>query len=145
MSTQPQPITDRNREIARRYFQVLWNGRDLEAATELVAEDIVGHAHGDTLHGRDTLLDRVLATHTAFADGHFAVEDTIVEGDRVAVRWTFHGTNTGEYLGAAATGRAIHVTGINILRIEKGRIAEMWIQADDLGEREQLGWIGESH
>ena len=109
-----------------------------------MAEDIVGHAHGDTLRGRDSLLDASWR-HSAFPDGRFAVEDTIAEGDRVAVRWTFHGTNTGEYLGAAATGRAIHVTGINILRIEKGRIAEMWIQADDLGEREQLGWIGESH
>ena len=145
MSTQPQPIADRNREVARRYFQVLWNGRDLESATGLVAEDIVGHVHGDTLHGRDTLLDRVLAVHSAYPDGRFALEDMIVERDKVGVRWTFHGTNTGEYLGEVATGRAVHVTGMNILRISGEQIVEMWIQSDDLGEREQLGWIGEHH
>jgi predicted ester cyclase len=50
-------------------------------------------------------------------------------------------THAGEFMGIPATGRRVTLAGIDISRIEDGRIAEHWIQCDMLGFLEQLGAI----
>jgi hypothetical protein len=37
------------------------------------------------------------------------------------------------------TGKEIVASGINIFRIADGKIAELWVESDDLGELRQLG------
>ena len=37
------------------------------------------------------------------------------------------------------TGKEVVATGINIFRISNGKIAELWVESDDLGELRQLG------
>jgi predicted ester cyclase len=58
------------------------------------------------------------------------IDDLLAEGDRVAVRYRARGTHTGELFGAAPTGRAVTITGIEIYRVEGSRIAEYWGEAD---------------
>jgi predicted ester cyclase len=41
-------------------------------------------------------------------------------------------------MGIAATGKAVTLTGITILRIEHGKIAARWGSADQLGLLQQL-------
>jgi len=48
----------------------------------------------------------------------------IAEGDKVVYRWPATGTHQGEFLGVAATGKPIKITGVTIFRIENGKIAE---------------------
>ena len=55
--------------------------------------------------------------------------------------WTFRGTNTGELMGRAPTGKKVEVTGINISRIEDGKIVEDQIVWDALGFMRQLGLV----
>lgn len=62
----------------------------------------------------------------AFPDLRFTVEDLIAEGDRVAVRVSFHGTHQGEFLGISSTGRQVVGTGIEIVRFAGGQIVEEW-------------------
>jgi predicted ester cyclase len=47
--------------------------------------------------------------------------------------------HTGEFMGAAPTGRQVIVTGMNLFRIAGGKIVEIWLNADDLSELQQLG------
>lgn len=35
----------------------------------------------------------------AFPDNHVTIDDTVVEGDKVAVRYTLTGTHKGEFMG----------------------------------------------
>jgi len=79
-----------------------------------------------------------------WGDWRVEVDEVIAEGDRVMLRWTFHGTQQGEYLGYPATGRQVSHTGINIFRIENGKIAEMWDLYDRLWLWQQLGAIPET-
>ena len=65
----------------------------------------------------------------------------IAEDDRVAARWTMHGTHTGGFNGMPATGRPITIAGCSLVRIQDGRIAELWHLEDDLAVPRQLGII----
>jgi predicted ester cyclase len=60
-------------------------------------------------------------------DLRFTVDDLVGEGDRVAVRWTQRGTQTGPMLGQPPNGRAIEHSAVVILRIgDDAKIAERW-------------------
>ena len=52
---------------------------------------------------------------------------------------TLSGTHTGELFGIEATGRAFSVSGMEMWRIQGGRIVERWGYADDDSFRMQLG------
>ena len=64
----------------------------------------------------------------AFPDLTITLEEPmIVEGDKVGVRFTMQGTNTGPFLDRKASGKAITWPGIAIYRVLDGKIAEEWI------------------
>jgi steroid delta-isomerase-like uncharacterized protein len=125
--------------VARRYFDEIWNRGDHRAIENLVAPNVIGHVNGTTLHGRETLKERLAALHALYATPRFAIEEILTDRTRVLVRWSFRGTHAGPYRGLAPSGRTIAVTGMNLFRIDDNQIAELWVNADDLGELEQLG------
>jgi predicted ester cyclase len=71
----------------------------------------------------------------------FVIEDVIGEGDRVAVRWSGSGTHVGEFMGIPPTGKSFTIAGIDIHRIENGRMAEHWHVVDQLSPLQQLGLL----
>jgi predicted ester cyclase len=73
------------------------------------------------------------------SESEITVDDQIAEGDKVATRWTFRAKHAGEFLGIAPTGKRITITGINICRIQEGKIAEMWRATDVMSLLQQLG------
>jgi predicted ester cyclase len=66
------------------------------------------------------------------------VEDEIVAGDVVAVRWTVTGTHRGQLPGLPPTGKSISLTGMSIARLRDGKFVESWNNWDALGMMQQL-------
>jgi hypothetical protein len=62
---------------------------------------------------------------TVWVDWHATIDELFAEGDRVVMRWTFHGTQQGEFFGLPPTNRQVDYSGINIFRISDGKIAEV--------------------
>jgi predicted ester cyclase len=133
--------TEQNKAVTRRYFDELWNQNNLAVLDEILAPGVKGHAAGQTFGGVDTFSQRSKTLHTIYSKPHFTIEDQIAEGDKVLVRWTLRGKHTGEYMGVRPTGNDVVATGMNLFRLADGRIAELWVEADDLGELQQLGVI----
>ena len=77
----------------------------------------------------------------AFPDFRFTVEDQLAEGDRVATRWTWQGTHSGEFMGAAPTGKEVKITGMTIHWLRNGKIQEGWFNWDFLVELRQIGVV----
>ena len=71
----------------------------------------------------------------------FTIEDVIQDGDKLVVRWTNSGTHVGEFLGIPPTNKSFSVAGIDIYRLEGGRLAEHWHVIDQLSMLQQLGLI----
>ena len=74
-------------------------------------------------------------------DPQFTIEDVIAEGDKVVVRWVNHGTNVGEFLCAPPTGKSFATPGIDIYRLQDGKLAEHWHVVDVFGQMVQLGQL----
>jgi steroid delta-isomerase-like uncharacterized protein len=126
---------------ARRLFDTLATKGGLPPFNDLLIEDYHDHdpANPQDVIGLDAFRREVEMWRGAF-DFAFTVEDQIAQGDRVATRWTWSGTHQGDFLGIAATGRNVTVTGTTIHRCTSdGKIAEGWWQYDRLGLMEQLG------
>jgi steroid delta-isomerase-like uncharacterized protein len=130
-----------NKAIIRRYFDELWNGRKTELIDDLVATDHVIHFPSGQVHRVKSVQEWTSAAFTAFPDVRFTVDDMIAEGDKVMTRWHYNGTQTGTFLGIPPTGRRVENEGMDVFRIEDGKIAEMWVIQDSLGLLQQLGMI----
>jgi predicted ester cyclase len=118
------------------------NRGDISGADEAFAPDCVIHITGSPvadldLAGFKQMVGGLLA---AFPDLHFTIEDQIIAGDKVALRWVAVGTNTGPVGAAPPTGKSIRVEGLILDRVADGRVAERWEQWDQPAMLRQLGF-----
>jgi steroid delta-isomerase-like uncharacterized protein len=132
---------EENKALGRRYFDDLWTGGDEGFIDRHVAPDYVFHDPGTPggVRGTEGLRGYYGRFRSGFPDMRFTVEDQIAEGDKVVTRWSVEATQTGPFLGLPASGKSVHVTGINIFRIVDGCIVEGWHNLDVVGMLEQLG------
>src|SRR3712207_4518064 len=139
-SAGPSADAEVGKAMARRFVEEVLARGDVAAIDELVAPDFVDHQPFPGVPPtREGLKQAIPLFRAAFPDGRFVIEDLFAEGDRVALRTTFHGTHQGEYAGVPATGKAVEFAAIDILRVEGGQMAEHWGLSDDLGLLTQLG------
>ena len=132
----PTTTEKENAAIARRWHEDAINHHDLTVLDEILAPDAAhDSATFSTNPGPRAVIGALL---TGFPDVQHTVEAVITEGDLVVVRYTATGTHTGEFQGHAPTGKRVTWTGINIYRLECGRIAEIWSEVDGLSRIAQL-------
>src|SRR5919205_947248 len=129
--------------LMRRWFEEVWNKGREEAIDEMFAEDGVANGlvdeSGQALRGPVGFKPFFRRFREAFPEIEVTVEDTVSEGDRVAARCTVRGAHRGDSLGLAATNRPVEFTGICIVRVEDGKIAEAWNNFDFMSMFQQLG------
>jgi predicted ester cyclase len=132
---------EQNKAIVSRIYKEYLDELDPAAADELLADDVVLHgtrAFGEG-SGREELKQGFSAFLSGFAERRTEVEDLIAEGDLIVARHTHHVKHVNEVFGIAPTGKQLSVWGIDIFRIEDGKIAEWWTIDDNMGMMEQLG------
>lgn len=128
------------RSVVVAFVQAVNDG-DAPAIDALLHPDFVDHTPGPAQEaGADAFVGQKLSDlRVAFPDLDLRIEDTIVEGDRIAWRWTLRGTNLGEFAGRPATGKTVEFPGLNAERIEEGTIVEHWSIYDTATLLDQLG------
>jgi len=77
----------------------------------------------------------------AFPDYRVTIREMIAEDDQVVVHWTSRGTQRGEFMGLAPTGRIITGSAVSIYRLTGGRITEVRGVWDRSDAWQQLGLI----
>jgi len=131
---------ERNKQIARSFFEdVLGQGR-LDKYAESHAKDFVAHGAN-----HDYTLEEDMAfakeERKALPDMKIEVNQILAERDLVAVYWTASGTNTQAGMGFPATGKKIKVNGMTIFRFKAAKISEEWGVWDMLSAMRQAGLI----
>jgi len=127
----------RNKAVAVRVFEEIFNQGKFQVADEIYASDFVNHG----LHKNFDLQADQAAVHAekkAFPDLTITVDRMVAEGDLVTVVWTFRGTNTAAGYGLPPTGARIELRGITVWRIVDGKIREEWTSFDDMQAARQL-------
>lgn len=81
------------------------------------------------------------AVWAAFPDSHLEFDDIVVQGDKVAARFTLSGTQKGELMGIPPTGRKITVQGMRFFKFRGTKCIETWNLTDLFSMMQQLGVI----
>jgi steroid delta-isomerase-like uncharacterized protein len=135
--------TEQNKAVVRDFIDALFTRGDLGAVDQYLAQDFLNH---DPPVGVTPDAEGMRAAgamfRTGFPDWHSDLHDLIAEGDIVVERFTASGTHRGEAMGVAPTGKVVSLAGINIFRVQDGRIVERWGRLDELGLFRQLGLAG---
>jgi steroid delta-isomerase-like uncharacterized protein len=132
-------MSETNRQAAKAWFEDVWNKDSPGAIERLMGEDAVFHG----LDGSSLRLPDFKAFQGAFRrampDIRVELVRTICEGDLVAMQCDVTGTHTGDGIGIAPTGKAVHFGGMCIGRFENGQIREGWNCFDFMTMYQQLG------
>jgi steroid delta-isomerase-like uncharacterized protein len=135
-------MSEENKAIETRFIEEVLNEKNLAAADELVAEDVVElDPFPGQKQGREGLKELLGMLFAAFPDQKWTIEELIAEGDKVVNRFTWRGTHRGDFMGIPPTGKQVEVKGVVIDRIAQGEIADTRILMDNLGLMQQLGAV----
>jgi predicted ester cyclase len=119
-------------EVHRRIVELWGAGRAAEAVT-LIAPDAIDHrggGSGDHI-GPAARSDKWEQMHGDLHDVSLTIEQNVASGEFSVNRYTFRGTHT-------ASGRRVEITGIDMVRVLGGRLAEHWALLDSAALRHQL-------
>ena len=138
-------MSEANKNVVRRLSEEIWNKGNLQVTDELFTPN---YEHRDAStpdfgRGPEGERKRAILYRTAFPDLRLTIEDIIAEGETVMTRWSCRGTHKGDLLGIAPTGKQINISGVTITRLEKGKLAEGYVNWDVLGLMQQLGVVPE--
>jgi len=134
--------TEQNKAVVRRFFE-----EGLSKTNNAVFDELLDPAF--SLHGAPPGLPPgpaglkllVGMFRTAFPDYRDTLEEVMAEGDKVVARWTFRGTQQGDFQGVRPTGKEVVMTGISIFRLAGNKITDDWTVFDLLGLMQQLGVV----
>jgi steroid delta-isomerase-like uncharacterized protein len=143
----PRPAAssvDQNKATVGRYFKELMSQGKLEVIDEIIADRFSFHIPTlpEPIQGKDGMRGFVTGLRTGFPDLQFTVERLAAEGDKAAARWFIQGTHNGPFLGMPPTGNKVKDQGLDIFVFSGGKIAEIWVNENDLGLMKQLGAFG---
>jgi predicted ester cyclase len=80
-----------------------------------------------------------MPTHENMPEDEISIEDQVAEGDRVVTRWRYGWKHDQSVFGELPSGRWITMEGVQIDRVEAGKIVERWEIKDHWGVATQLG------
>ena len=133
---------DANRQFMKRFVDFI-NTADPRMSTELVSPDAVFQVPGraQPVRGPSGYLEIIGMMRSGFPDIQWTLEETVIEGDIIAARYTMRGTHRGAFFGVPPTGKKIAVQALNIYRLSRGKIVSEVGQPDLLGLMQQIGGL----
>jgi steroid delta-isomerase-like uncharacterized protein len=135
-----EAMTERGLRKAYEAIIAAVGAADDEALDQLIATDLVDHNPvPGQVPGRAGFKYWVEAMHDWFPDLSGRVEDSVVEGDKVAARVMWRGTHQGAFMGIPGTGATVEIQAVHIVEFADGRATQWWGTADIFGALIQMG------
>jgi len=132
--------TEDNKALIRRAIAALNRG-DMVAISatwdELFVPDFIRQDTTGGLRSREEY-KQVLSSLLTAIPGQFTIEDMFAEGEKVLLRYTFHGMHQAQWRGIPPTGKAVTFTGMLIYRFDNGKIKEMLSSSQSVSDAQRL-------
>jgi predicted ester cyclase len=123
--------------VVRTWIAEVWNEGRLERVTDFHPPEFMNEGNPSTPADAAEWHRR---NHETFPDVAYLIDELVVAGDRVTVRWTATGTHSGSLWDIVPpTGRRVRWRGLHLLTVRGSRIVEVWGVADLLSALEQAG------
>jgi len=126
-----------NAALMERYYDEVFNRRNLAFLREHVHPEVIGHGPGaeDEVRGVEQVAAFSAYVYEVYDDYRLTVEDIVAQGDTVVVRGSVAAVHK-------PTGKPVRFFGLTLYRLEHGKICEYWRAYDrhDLYDRQLGGW-----
>jgi steroid delta-isomerase-like uncharacterized protein len=135
--------TAQNKILVRR-FQEAMNTRQLDALDEVVAPNFVRHCQATPnldIRSLQQFKDFLRQDVAVFPDNTQAFTRVIAEGDMVAVWAIYEGTQLGHMGPFPPSGKKVRFDFGEMIRVENGKLAELWVTWDNMTILTQLGYL----
>ena len=133
--------------LAKRWIE-LFDKKDLRGLMALYSEHCVNaQPHlPQPIKGKKATEEDLGGFFSAFPDGRFTADQTLVSGDTLAIEWTFIGHQNGPLPGPGGTlppsGKGVTIKGAEFIRVDaQGLIADERGYFDLMSFLTQLGAI----
>ncbi len=125
---------------AKAVFE-MFNTGDLTELENLASADFVDHQMPPeiTSTGLQAVRDMVAMYRTSMPDVHQEWLSSATSGDLTFIHFRITGTNTGPWGPMPATGKAMDVNGVDIIRFQDGKAVEHWGYMEEAKMMQQLG------
>ena len=136
-------MSSANKSLVLTFVEAI-NAQDWARVLAVTAPDFKRHstaAGAPAVRSAQDLVKFLQAEFITFPDAVEIVLDLVAEGDKVAARHQFFGTQLGPMGTFGPTGKALNATYLAIYRIENQRIVEAWAEWDNLAGLKQLGHV----
>ena len=129
-----------NKEVVRQFTDAI-NNLDFERLDELVMSDVVRHTQaGVEFQSLQEFKDYLREGAEAFPDAQQGIITLVAEGDYVAAYMNWTATQEGPYGEFPASGKTVtDLRWFALVRLEEGKVAEIWAEWDNLNMLTQLG------
>ena len=126
-------FADEHKVVYRHIIEAVSLG-DIDALDALMASDLVDHNPvPGQVPGLAGFKQWMSTARTSFPDLRGTVEHVLAEGNLVAGRVVWCGTQDGSFAGVAPTGRRVVFEAYHFVRFADGKAAEWWGTADISG------------
>jgi predicted SnoaL-like aldol condensation-catalyzing enzyme len=83
--------------------------------------------------GVKTLIKFFNSINGAFAEYSLDIENIVIKGEKVMVKYNVSGIQTGKLMGKAASGGLLKVIGLDVFRLDQGKVVEYWNASHQIG------------
>jgi predicted ester cyclase len=126
----------------QRFYDDFINSGNLSVIDEIIGPNYINHAApfglANDKNGLKKLLEEFIL---AFPDQHIEAKKIFAKDDLAIAYWEITGTHQGKFFGVEPTGKKIRMTGIDIDRVQDGKIVEHWGGEDMMILLSQIGAI----
>lgn len=138
----PAQSAEEMKAIARRFLDELYNKGNTTVVDEQMTPNFVYHTAEPPIT-RDSagVIQEARMLRSAFPDLRFTIDEMVVEGDKMMVRWTMSGTHDGDFYGVQPTHKQVTWSGIGSAQMSDGKNVAWWNFPDEMGLMQKLGAI----
>ena len=122
-----------NAAVVGKLIVEVWGKGDLSLLPEIVADAVTAHvaAAGAPLQGLQSYREFIATYHGIYGQVRFRIDDQLVDGEKVATRWTAHLEEGRSVIPDLQVG-ARDVMGMNFSRLVDGKVVKSWDTWDAL-------------
>jgi len=133
-------MSEANKAVLRDFVESV-NTQNWDRLRSLLDPHFVRHSNagGTEIRSAEELISYLKNEYATFPDAEETLLDLVAEGESVAARSRFRGTQAGSLGSYPPSGKTLCATYLAIYRLEGGRIAEAWAELDNLCGLQQLG------
>lgn len=132
-----------NKRVVERFMDAL-NRREFAVLEEVISPDIQRHSGATpdlTIESREQFIEFLKQDVQGVPDVRQEIDLILAEGDLVAVRARYLGTQTGQWGPFPPSGKSIELSFIGIMKLKDGQIVEIWVEWDNMNALRQLGHL----